>query len=285
MNWLLEPLRYDFMRTALVAGILIGTAAASLGVYVVLRRMAFIGDALAHSALPGLAGAYLAGINMVLGALGAALLTAIGIGYFSKGRRLSEDTSIGVLFTAMFAAGIILLSHVKSYRCLTHVIFGNILGVTDSDLVVTGLLACLVLATLLAFHKELELTTCDPGYAQSIGFHPDLLRYLLLILLSLTVVCGIQSAGVVLTSALLVTPAATAALITQSVPRMIAIANGVAACSTLFGLYASYYLGVSAGASIVLICTLFFAVAWVFRLHWRERVTVLVPQKVEVRHV
>jgi ABC-type Mn2+/Zn2+ transport system permease subunit len=265
MRWVLEPLQFEFMRGALLAGLLIGAAAASLGIYVVLRRMAFIGDALAHASLPGLAGAYMAGVSMIVGALLAALLTAIGIGFISHGKRISEDTSIGVLFTAMFAFGIILLSQVKSYRCLSHVIFGNILGVTGNDLAATLVLACVVLAALAAFHKELELTTCDPGYAQSVGLDPALMRYLLLILLALTVVCGIQSAGVVLTSALLVTPAAAAVLVTSSVPRMLAISNAIAAISTVCGLYVSFYSGLSAGACIVLFCTAFFGAAWTVR--------------------
>jgi ABC-type Mn2+/Zn2+ transport system permease subunit len=284
MKWVMEPLQFEFMRGALLAGLFIGAAAASLGVYVVLRRMAFIGDALAHASLPGLAAAYMAGVSMIAGALLAAVLTSVGIGFITRGKRISEDTSIGVLFTAMFALGILLLSQVKSYRCLSHVIFGNILGVTGADLIATLILACGVLAALIAFHKELELTTCDPGYAQTIGLDPGLIRYLLLVLLALTVVCGIQSAGVILTSALLVTPAAAASLLTSSVPRMLVISNIIASAATVCGLYISFYAGISAGACIVLLCSICFGMAWMLRRHL-DSTPVLLKNKEELRHV
>ncbi len=266
MDLLLEPLRYSFMQTAILAAVLVGITCATIGVYVVLRRMAFIGDALAHTALPGLVVAYLNGWSLFGGAVVAGLLTALGIGWLSRREEVREDTAIGILFTGMFALGILLISTTRSFRDLTHILFGNILGVTTSDLLLIGGITLLTLTTLFAFHKELELTSFDPTHAEVIGLRADRLRYLLLILLSLTVVTSIQVVGVVLTSAMLVTPAAAAALITNRLPRMMLIAALIAVVSGVAGLYISFYQNVSSGAAIVLISTVCFGAAWVIRV-------------------
>ncbi len=266
MDWLFEPLRYSFMQTALLAAILVGITCATIGVYVVLRRMAFIGDALAHTALPGLVVAYLNGWSLFGGAVVAGLLTALGIGWLSRREEVREDTAIGILFTGMFALGILLISTTRSFRDLTHILFGNILGVTPADLLLIGGVTLITLLALVAFHKELELTSFDPTHAEVIGLRADRLRYMLLILLSLTVVTSIQVVGVVLTSAMLVTPAAAAALVTNRLPRMMIIASLIAVASGVAGLYISFYQNVSSGAAIVLMCTLFFGVAWVVRI-------------------
>jgi manganese/iron transport system permease protein len=253
------------MQTGLLAATLVGLACATVGVYVVLRRMAFIGDALAHTILPGVVAAYLGGWNLTVGALAAGLLTALGIGWFSRRQALREDTAIGILFTGMFALGILLMSTVRSFRDFSHILFGNVLGVTADDLRLMAAVTTLVLAALWLFDKELELTSFDPTHAEAIGLRPDLTRYGLLALLALTVVTGIQVVGVVLTSALLITPAAAASLLTNRLPRMMVLAAGIAMGSGLIGLYASYYFDVSSGASIVLACTACFGLAWAVR--------------------
>lgn len=265
MGWLVDPFRYNFMVTGLLAATLVGLACASVGVYVVLRRMAFIGDALAHTILPGVVAAYLSGWNLTVGALAAGLLTALGIGWFSRRQGLREDTAIGILFTGMFALGILLMSTVRSFRDFTHILFGNLLGVTNADLALMAAVTGLVLLVLWLFGKELELTSFDPTHAEAIGLRADLIRYGLLGLLALTVVTGIQVVGVVLTSALLITPAAAASLLTQRLGRMMALAAGIAVGSGLVGLYASYYFNVASGASIVLACTACFGLAWALR--------------------
>ncbi|MDQ3460904.1 MAG: metal ABC transporter permease [Deinococcota bacterium] len=265
MDWLIAPFRYPFMQTALAAAVLVGLTCAVIGVYVVLRRMAFIGDALAHTVLPGLVVAYLNSWSLLGGALIAGVLTALGIGTLSRREVVREDTAIGILFTAMFALGIVLMSTQRSFRDLTHILFGNILGVSPVDLVVIAVMAVIVLLALLAFHKELELTSFDPTHAEVIGLRADRLRYLLLVLLAFTVVMGIQAVGVILINALLVTPAAAAALLTNSLPRMMLIAALIATLSGIAGLYVSYYSNVPSGAAIVLTCTTFFAMAWLLR--------------------
>lgn len=264
IEWLLAPFQYGFMQTALLASILIGLACATIGVYVVLRRMAFIGDALSHTVLPGLVVAYLNQWNLFGGALIAGVVTALGIGWLSSREEIREDTAIGIMFTGMFALGILLISTVRSFRDLTHILFGNILGVTSSDLVLIAVITALVLVLLALFHKELELTSFDPIYAEGMGLRASRMRYLLLILLSFTVVSSIQVVGVVMTSALLVTPAAAAALLSQRLLPMMAIAALIAIGSGIVGLYASFYADVSSGAAIVLACTFLFVLAWVF---------------------
>lgn len=265
MDWLIEPLQYPFLQTALAAAGLVGLTCAALGVYVVLRRMAFIGDALAHTTLPGLVVAYLNGWNLAVGALLAGLLTAFCIGWLSRREEIREDTAIGILFTGMFALGILLISTARSFRDLSQMLFGNILGVTPGDLALIGGVTVVVLLVLRLFHKELELTSFDPAYAESIGLRPDLLRYGLLALLALTVVTAIQAVGVVLTNALLITPAAAASLLTVRLPRMMLLSALFAIGSAVAGLFISYHFRVSSGAAIVLTCTVLFGLAWVFR--------------------
>ncbi|MBC8162213.1 MAG: metal ABC transporter permease [Roseiflexaceae bacterium] len=271
IDWILEPFSFAFMRNGLLAATLVGLTCATIGVYVVLRRMAFIGDALAHTTLPGLVVAYLQGWNLFGGAIVAGLLTAVGIGWFSRRDAVREDTAIGVVFTAMFALGILLISTLRSFRDLTHILFGNILGVTTDDLLVIAVIALVVLVMLALLHKELELTSFDPIHAAQIGLRADWLRYVLLMLLALTVVGSIQVVGVVLTSALLVTPAAAASLVTNRLGWMMVISIVVAIGGAVVGLYASYYANVPSGASIVLACTAGFAIAGLVRTLRRGR--------------
>jgi manganese/iron transport system permease protein len=259
---LLAPFRYSFMQSGLLAVVLVGVPCAVLGAYVVLRRMAFIGDALAHTVLPGLVVAYLFGWSLSGGAIIAGVVTATLIGWLARRQEVREDTAIGIVFTGMFALGILLISTVRSYRDFSHMLFGNILGVTPQNLQLMAIIAMVVLAALAIFHKELELSSADPIYARVIGIPVDRLTFLLLIMLAFCVVIGIQVVGVVLTSALLVTPAAAASLLTRRLVRMMALGALFAITAGVVGLYASYYLQVSSGAAIVLTCTLIFGAAW-----------------------
>jgi manganese/iron transport system permease protein len=265
MDWLIAPLRFGFMQTALMASLLVSLVCASLGVYVVLRRMAFIGDALAHTILPGVVAAYLSGTNLTLGALAAGTATALGIGWFSRRREIREDTAIGILFTGMFALGIVMMSSTRSFRDFSHILFGNILGVDGTDLALIAGVAAIVLTGLLLFHKELELTSYDSVHSEVIGLRTDHVRYGLLLLLALTVVTAMQVVGVVMTSALLITPAATAALLTNRLNRMVVLSVAFAMLSTVVGLYASYYFDIASGGAIVVACTLLFFMAWVWK--------------------
>jgi ABC-type Mn2+/Zn2+ transport system permease subunit len=265
IEWLVEPFRYSFVSSAVLASCVIGVTCAVLGVYIVLRRMANVGHALTHSALPGLVVAYLTGGNLFAGAAVATIVTALGIGFISKNKEVYEDTAIGIIPTAMFAFGILLMSQAKSFRDLSSMLFGNILGVGSSDLVMIMAVGLMVLGIMTLFHKEFELFSVDPDYARTIGIPLEQLRYMLLVLLALTVVVGIQAVGTVLTNALLIAPAAAARLLTNRLKNMVMIAAGIAIVSSFCGIYLSYYFGLSSGAAIVFVCTLAFAVCWIIK--------------------
>jgi manganese/iron transport system permease protein len=264
INWLTAPFALDFMQRALMASLIVGVLCSVLGCFVVLRGMAFLGDALAHAILPGVAIAYLLGANLLAGALVAALAVAAGIGLVSRHGAVKEDTAIGILFAAALALGVVLISTVRSYATdLTHILFGNVLGVSTGDLWLTALLALGVLATVLLLFKEFLLSSFDPVLAHTLRRRPELLRFLMLVLLALTVVVSLQTVGVGLVAAMLVTPAAAAYLLTRRLSTMMAVAALIGAASSVAGLYASYYLNVASGAAVVLVATGIFLVAFV----------------------
>lgn len=263
MGWLLEPLAYPFMLRGLFAAALVGTVCAVLGTYVVLRGMAFFGDALAHAILPGVAMAYLARWPLSAGALAAGLLSAAAIGYLQN--RIREDTAIGIVFSGAFALGIVLLSTVRTYTVdLTHFLFGNILGVSPVDLVVVAVLGGGVLLLTVAFYKELVLVSFDPVLATVLRLPTSLLRYLLLLMLAVTVVVSLQVVGVALVVAMLVTPPATAYLLVRRVGPMMGLAALFGVFSAVAGLYGSYYLNIPSGPAMVLVCTGIFLLVLLF---------------------
>ena len=263
VEWLIEPLRYGFILRGLIAGILAGAACAVLSAFIVWRGMAFIGDAMAHAILPGIVVAVLIGASLFVGALVAALIAAAGIGLLSRRGVMKEDSAIGVMFTGLFALGILLLSRIASYQDLTHILFGNILGVTIGDLGGMLTVVVVVLVVVALFYKELLVTSFDPSHAVVIGLSPELVRYGLLILVALTVVTAIQAVGVVLALALLITPAAAASLLEKELPRVMVLSVVFAVVAAIVGFYASYYADVASGAAVVLALTVLFIIAFV----------------------
>lgn len=236
-----------------------------MGTYVVLRGMAFLGDALAHAILPGVAIAYLLQGNLLLGALAAAVVVALAIGLFSRQGTIKEDTAIGVLFAAALALGVALISSIQTYAVdLSHILFGDVLGVSSADLWLTGALGLAVLLTVALLYKPFLVISFDPVLAATMRLPADLLRMLMLVLLALTVVVSLQTVGVGLAAAMLVTPAATAYMLTRRLLPMMLIAAGLGALSSVVGLYVSYYANVVSGAAIVLTATAFFLAAWLF---------------------
>jgi len=265
LDLLVEPLRYPFMARGLLASLMVGTLCAIVGTYVVLRGMAFFGDALAHAILPGVAVAYLLQVNLFWGALVMGLVTAVGIGYLSRRSQVKEDTAIGVIFAASFALGVALLSTVRSYSVdLTHILFGNVLGVSVADLWLTAGLGLLVLAAVFLLYKELLVISFDPTLAATLRLPLDALNYLLLVLIALTVVVSLQAVGVALMVAMLVTPAATAYLLTRRLWQMMIIGAAIGAASAVAGLYLSFYVNIASGAAVVLVATSFFVLAFLF---------------------
>jgi len=270
LEWILSPLNYPFMVRGLIASLLVGVVCATVGTYVVLRGMAFFGDALAHAILPGLAVGYLVsgGAREPLFWWGmlAAIVTSIGIGLVSKGARIKEDTAIGIIFAGMFALGIALISTARSYTVdLTHFLFGNVLGVSTGDLWLMAIFGGLILLLVLAFYKEFLVLSFDPTLASTLRVPARFFEYLLLVLIAVAIVVSLQIVGVALMVAMLITPAAAAYLLTHRLPVMMALAALIGSLSGLVGLYLSYYLNVASGAAIVLTCTAFFGLAWALR--------------------
>ncbi|OQY45430.1 MAG: manganese ABC transporter permease [Anaerolineaceae bacterium 4572_78] len=271
INLITEPLQYAFMVRGMIAGVIVGSVCAVLGVYIVLRGMALFGNALSHAILPGVAVGYLVGGNnqtwLFIGGLVAGILTSIGIGSISKGG-LKEDTATGVIFTGMFALGIALISTVRNYSVdLTHFLFGNVLGVSDSDLWLIGICGCLVILTIFAFYKELLVISFDPLLAKTLHLPINFLNYLLLVLIAVTIVLSLQTVGIALMSAMLVTPAATAYLVTRRLPIMMVLSALCGSVSAIVGLYLSFYVNIASGPAIVLVCTSFFIITFLLSHH------------------
>jgi manganese/iron transport system permease protein len=270
MPFLLEPLQYEFMQRAMIAAVLVGIVCAVVGTYVVLRGMAFFGDALAHTILPGIAIGYLitggARDTLFWWALGTAVIAALGIGAISKQAEIKEDTAIGIIFAGMFALGIALISTVRSYAVdLSHFLFGDVLGVSVHSLWLILIFGGIVLLTIAAFYKEFLTLSFDPILAATLRLPVNLLNNLLLCLIAVTVAVSLQTVGVALMVAMLVTPAATASLLTQRLPTMMALAALFASLSGVIGLYLSYYLSIASGAAIVLTATAFFLLAFLWK--------------------
>ncbi len=266
-NWLLDPLAFAFMQRGLLVAILVGVVCAVVGCYIVLRGMAFLGDALSHAILPGLAVGYIASAGdraaLFWWALGTATVTSIGIGALSRGGRLKQDTAIGIVFAGMFALGVALISTVRSYAVdLSHFLFGNILGVTTQDVWLTAAVCAIALAIIAIFYKEFLVLSFDPILAATMRLPDGPLEIILSILTAVAIVASLQTVGVALVVAMLVTPAATAYLLTKSLPRMMVLSAIIAAGSGVVGLYFSYYLNVASGAAIVLVCTAVFLLVW-----------------------
>jgi len=269
------PLSYAFMQRGLMASVMVGLLCSIVGCYVVLRSMAFLGDALAHSILPGVAVAYLLRANLMVGALVAAIIVAVGISMISRQGTVKEDTAIGILFAAALSLGVVLISSIRSYAVdLSHILFGNVLGVSLQDLWVIAGLSAAVLATIFLLYREFLIVSFDPVLAATLRLPATFLRTLLLVLLAVTIVISLQTVGVGLVAAMLVTPGATAYLLARRLPTMMAISGIVGILSSIIGLYLSYYANVSSGAAIVLVCTGFFALAFLFApdkgLVWRR---------------
>ncbi len=276
MDWILDPLQFSFITRALIAAVLVGIVCSVLGTYVVLRGMAFFGDALAHTILPGVVIAFLLGWPLAVGALIVGILTALGIGVLTEQGELKEDTAIGVIFVGMFALGIAMLSATGNYTVdLAHFLFGNLLGVSQTDLWVIAGLGCAVLITVFLFYKEFLLISFDPILATTLRLPTNFFRYLLLILIAITIVTALQVVGIALALAMFITPAATASLLTRRLPTMMGLSASIGALSGVVGLYLSFYLNIASGAAVVLVATAIFLAVFLFLpgrgLVWRGR--------------
>ena len=263
----IEPLTYGFMQRGLLVTVLVALVCSLLSCWLVLMGWSLMGDGISHAVLPGVALAYILGAPFALGALIAALVAVALIGSVAARGRVREDAAIGVVFTVMFALGLVLLSAFPSQVDLHSVIFGNVLGVSWADVWQIGLLAVLVVAVLLIKRRDLVLYAFDPGYTHAIGLSPKLLSGLLLVALALTSVLALQIVGVVLVVALLVIPGATARLLTDRFTTMLLISAGVCLTAALVGFFMGYLLDVSAGGTVVLALGVLFGLAYLFAPH------------------
>jgi manganese/iron transport system permease protein len=272
---LLEPLQYGFVQRALLGAILVGVVCASVGVFVVLRGLAFLGDAIAHAAFPGVVIAFLLKANLVLGGSIAAVISALTIGAVARRSGLREDTAIGVVFSGMFALGIVLFASLRTYTGdLLGILFGNVLGISADQLVIASVAAVLILAVLWIVWRELVFVSFDPVGAAAAGLRP--LRYdtLLLGLIGVAIAISVQIVGVVLVVAMLVTPAATARLVARDLRTLLAVSLAVAVGSAVAGIWVSYFVNAASGGTIVLVATALFGLVWTGRSIARSRVAV-----------
>jgi manganese/iron transport system permease protein len=262
-DWFTDPLQYEFMKRALIEVVLMGAVTGAVGAYVVLRGLSFIGDALSHAIFPGIVIAFLLGESIFIGAIAFGVLTSAMIAVIATNARVKEDSAIGVLFAGTFALGVVLISSSRNFtRDLASFLFGNVLGVTTEDIWLSAIVGAIVVVLLVAFYKELLITSFDRVAAQAMGLPVFWLDLLLLIMISLTIVVSLRAVGNILVVAMLVTPAAAARLLTDRMPVMILLSAAIGALSGVGGLYISYHNDVAAGGTIVLVATGVFGLAW-----------------------
>jgi ABC-type Mn2+/Zn2+ transport system permease subunit len=264
MESLLEPFQYPFMIRAMIVGIAIGAVCAVLSCFLVLRGWSLMGDSISHAVLPGIVGAYALHLPLAVGAIASGLFCAIATGYIKEHSRVKEDTVMGVVFTGLFAFGLVLFTKVKSDLHLDHILFGNILGLDPGDLRDTLVIGGLCLAIILTLRRDLLLFCFDPGHARTLGLRIGLLNYLLLTLLAVTIVVSLKAVGIILVVAMLVTPGCIAYLLTDRFNRMLWIATGSAVFSSFVGVYLSFIINAATSSCIVLTQSLIFLAALAF---------------------
>lgn len=264
MDALILPLQYDFMLKAIIVSSLVGAVCALLSCFLVLKRWSLMGDAVSHSVLPGVVLAYVLGIPFSIGAFVFGLGSVLGIGYIKQKVRLKDDAVIGIVFTTLFALGLVLVSKIPSNIDLMHILFGYVLGISNADAWQVGIIAVLVIALLLTLRRTLLLYAFDPSHARAIRLRVQFYHYLLLVLLALTVIASVQTVGIILVIAMLITPGAIAHLLTDRFDRMLGIAVGTSVFACVAGAYASYYFDVSTGGAMVLVLGSLFILTFLF---------------------
>ncbi|WP_036659719.1 metal ABC transporter permease [Paenisporosarcina sp. HGH0030] len=274
MNFIDAIIQYEFLQKALLTSIMVGIICGVIGCFIILRGMALMGDAISHAVLPGVALSYMLGINFFIGAVFTGILTAIGIGFISQNSRIKNDVSIGIMFTAAFASGIILITLMKSSTDLYHILFGNVLAVRPTEMLSTLVIGIFVLISIFVFYKELLVSSFDPTMAAAYGLPTKAIHYFLMALLTLVTVASLQTVGIILVVAMLITPASTAYLLTDRLWVMIYLSAGIGILSSILGLYFSYTYNLASGATIVLAATVLFILAFLFSpkqgLVWRS---------------
>lgn len=263
-SFLIEPLSHDFMQRALIISTMIGVVCSVFSCFLVLKGWSLMGDAVSHAVLPGIAIAYVIGIPMAIGAFAAGLLCAVGTGYLKNNSRVKEDAVMGILFSGMFALGLVLLTKIETDVHLLHILFGNVLGISTRDMVEAGSISAIVTAIMVIKRRDLMLYCFDPAHAAVLGLPIKFLHFGLLILLALTIVSALKAAGIILVVAMLIAPGAIGFLLTRSFDRMMMVAVGVSVFSCLAGTIISFHIDAATAPLIVVIQSLFFlgALVW-----------------------
>ncbi|MGG3940733.1 metal ABC transporter permease [Peribacillus psychrosaccharolyticus] len=264
MAFIEAVIQYGFLQKALLTSVMVGIICGIIGCFIILRGMALMGDAISHAVLPGVAISYMLGINFLIGAVLSGIITAIGIGFVSQNSRIKNDISIGIMFTAAFALGIILITLMKSSTDLYHILFGNVLAVRPSDMWITLGIGTFVLLSIFLLYKEFLVTSFDSTMAEVYGLPVRLIHYFLMTLLTLVTVASLQTVGIILVVAMLITPAATAYLLTDRLSTMLFLSAGIGTLASIAGLYFSFTYNLASGATIVLVATFFFLLAFFF---------------------
>ncbi|WP_391204664.1 metal ABC transporter permease [Psychrobacillus sp. L4] len=274
MNFIDGLVQYGFLQKALITSVMVGIICGVIGCFIILRGMSLMGDAISHAVLPGVAISYFLGINFFIGAVITGVLTAMGIGYISQNSRIKNDASIGIMFTTAFALGIIMITLLRSSSDLYHILFGNVLAVRPSDMWMTLGIGIIVLGSVYLFYKELLVSSFDPTMSQAYGLPNKLIHYFLMTLLTLVTVASLQTVGIILVVAMLITPASTAYLLTDRLWKMIFISATCGALSSAIGLYLSFSYNLASGATIVLVATILFILAFLLSpkqgIIWRK---------------
>lgn len=264
MEFISDLMQYGFLQKALFTAIMVGIISGVIGSFIILRGMALMGDAISHAVLPGVAISFMLGINYFYGAVLVGILAAMMIGVVTQHSRIKNDSSIGIIFTAFFALGIILISKAQTATDLTQILFGNVLSVRSSDMWMTLIIGAVVLIVVVIFYKELLVSSFDETMAKAYGLPTRAIHYLIMVLLTLVTVASLQTVGVVLVVAMLITPASTAYLLTNKLWIMIVLSASIGAFSSVAGLYFSFVYNLSSGAVIVLVATVIFGLTFIF---------------------
>lgn len=266
LHSLIAPLQYGFMQRSLVVAVLVGMICSIVGSYLMVQRLALLGDAISHSVLPGVAIAFILNINLIIGAFFAGILSTMAIAWIRVRSPIKEDAAMGIVLSAFFAGGVTLITLIQKTNKidLNHFLFGNILGVTNADVRDTALIAALVIAVVILLYKELLFYTFDPAGAQAVGLPVNLLNFGLMALIALTVVASLKAVGVVLVLSLLITPGATAYLLVPRLHQVMFVGASIGVVSSLSGMYLSYWFNLPSGPAIVLVVSGLFVLALLF---------------------
>ncbi|UNC93839.1 metal ABC transporter permease [Candidatus Contubernalis alkalaceticus] len=256
-------MNYSYLQNAMAGGIMVGTICGFIGCFIILRGMALMGDAISHAVLPGVAAAYIFGFSIFIGAVITGVLTSIAIGYITQNSKLKDDTAIGLMFTSAFALGVILITLQRGTGVdLWHILFGNVLAVSREDLMLILIIGLLVVGCIFLFYKQILLSTFDPIMARAVGVPTNIIHYLMMLLLSLVTVASLKTVGIVLVVAMFIAPGATAYLLTERLPSMLALSAVFGIVSAVTGVYLSFIFDVATGASIVMVASLLFALSF-----------------------